>query len=115
MKKSIFIFAALLFSASVYSQGNSDPSVKLDSLKHILIKPLQLSLLDTTKAVSMKIISIKDDLSANAEFYISLHDANRKRIHEQNMTITGAEYANWDRKVGYIARLFCTKYGLTLQ
>ncbi|MES2372831.1 MAG: hypothetical protein V4557_09645 [Bacteroidota bacterium] len=114
MKKGMIILAALLVSANVFSQGIKDPSVKMDSLNKILIKPIQLSVLDTTKAVSMKIVSVLDDLGTSAQFYISLYDVRNKKIFDQNMTITGTEYSNWDRKVGYIARLYCTKYGLSL-
>jgi hypothetical protein len=115
MKKSIIVFAALFFTAKGFSQTIVDPSVKVDSLNKILINPVQLSMMDTTKAVSMKIVSIMDDLTSSAQFYISLYDVNNRKISEKNMTITESEYVSWDRKVGYVARLFCTKYGLTLK
>lgn len=115
MKKTIVIFGALLFSASVFSQATTgSATLKVDSLNKILINPIQLSVLDTTKAVSMKIVSIMDDLATSAQFYISLYDAGNKKVYEKNMTITGSEYANWDRKAAYVAKLFCAKYGLTL-
>ena len=115
MKKTIVIFGALLFSVSAFSQTSTNTTtLKVDSLNKILINPIQLSVLDTTKAVSMKIVSIMDDLATTAQFYITLYDTGNKKVYEKNMTITGNEYANWDRKVAYVAKLFCAKYGLTL-
>lgn len=116
IRNSIVLLIALFFCATASAQTSGNTSgFKLDSLGKILIVPVQLSVLDTSKVTSIKISSIADDMLASAEFYIALYDSRNRKVADKNMKIDGADYANWDHKLLFIANKFCNRYGLQLQ
>lgn len=112
MKKIIFALVLLFVGISGYSQTYDNT---MTNMKFAVITGVKNSFTDTANCTRLGIRVVSDDLKSFMTLNIVLSDSLGNVFRNENVTLTGTQYASWNRSINTLFNKTASYYGVTLK